>query len=98
MVKVDKFIKMKYDQEKLASYQGDGKCLEKTLNHISFEMVHDMLNPVKNCLPFIMSDLNSEDGDSFFKNQSLSNRSKYSTYLCLMNLDKYSLIYEEQDD
>ena len=65
MVKIDKFVKMKYDQEKLASFQGNGKTEEMTLNHISFEMVHDMLNPVKNWLPFIFSNLNSENGDAF---------------------------------
>ena len=67
MVKIDKFIKIKYDQEKLTLLQGNGKFEEKTLNHLSFEMVHDMLNPVKNWLPFIFSDLNSDSVDSFYQ-------------------------------
>ena len=96
MVKIDKFIKMKYDREKLTLYQGKGKIEEKTHNHISFEMVHDMLNPVKNWVPFIFSDLDVDDIDSL-DNTKLP-ESLYSTYLCFMNLEKYKLLYEDQND
>lgn len=51
---------MKYDQEKLTLFQNNGKSEEKTLNHLSFDMVHDMLNPVQNWVSFIFSDLNSD--------------------------------------
>ena len=96
MVKIDKFIKMKYDREKLTLFQGTGKVEEKTLNHISFEMVHDMLNPVKNWVPFIFSDLDSDNIDSYYSKDS--EESKFSTYLCFMNLEKYKLLYEDQND
>lgn len=88
---------MKYDQEKLTAYQNYGKSEEKTLNHLSFDMVHDMLNPVKNWIPFIFSDLNSDGADSQYKNESHYSviQDKYSTYLCFMNLEKYKLLYED---
>jgi len=97
MVKIDKFIKMKYDREKLTLYQGKGKIEEKTHNHISFEMVHDMLNPVKNWVPFIFSDLDFESIDSYYNSKD-QQESLYSTYLCFMNLEKYKLLYEDQND
>lgn len=98
MVKIDKFIKMKYDREKLTKYQGKGKIEEKTLNHIAFEMVHDMLNPVKNWVPFIFSNLDADDIDSYYDKKDSLEESQFSTYLCFMNLEKYKLLYEEQDD
>ena len=62
-------------------------------------MVHDMLNPVQKWLPFILSDLNSDSVESYLKSKTNRDRQdKYSTYLCFMNLDKYKLLYEEQDD
>lgn len=70
MVKIDKFIKMKYDRENLSKYQGKGKVEEKTQNHIAFEMVHDMLNPVKNWLPFIFSDLDTGNVDSYYNSKN----------------------------
>ena len=69
MVKIDKFIKIKYDRDKLLKYQGYAKADEKTLNHICFEMVHDMLNPIKNWIPFIFSDLDSEFNDSYYNSK-----------------------------
>lgn len=59
-------------------------------------MVQDMMNPVKNWLPFIFSDLNSEDGE----NMSSRNKEaeKYSTYLCFMNLKEFDETKDVQTD
>ena len=46
-----------------------------------------MMNPVKNWLPFLFSDLNSNGGDKMLS--SSKEEEKYSTYLCLMNLKEY---------
>jgi len=71
----------------LIKYQGNGKIEEKTLNHIVFEMVQDMMNPVKNWLAFLFSDLNSDYGDKMLSRSK--EEEKYSTYLCFMNLKEY---------
>jgi len=46
-----------------------------------------MMNPVKNWLTFLFSDLNSNGGDKMLS--SSKEEEKYSTYLCLMNLKEY---------
>ena len=46
-----------------------------------------MMNPVKNWLPFLFSDLNSDYEDKMLTRNK--EEEKFSTYLCLMNLKEY---------
>jgi len=46
-----------------------------------------MMNPVKNWLPFLFSDLNSDNEDKMLNRNK--EEEKFSTYLCLMNIKEY---------
>ena len=55
-----------------------------------------MLNPLSNWLWFVFSDAVLDKEDLF--NKSKGQKDKFSTYLCFMDINKYKMQYEEQDD
>ena len=55
-----------------------------------------MLNPLSNWIWFVFSDAVLDKDDMFSK--SKGQKDKFSTYLCFMDINKYKMLYEEQDD
>lgn len=55
-----------------------------------------MLNPLSNWISFIFSDAVLDKDDIYKK--SKGPKEKFSSYLCFMDINKYKMLYEDQDD